>query len=190
MSMSLYVWRRPLVADPAEAARLLEVGEGGFEPSAELVRFYAELLELFPSPDALTDEELAAADIPWADPPEGSNRLVALSIRWSAQEDHLDAIVELAHAHGLVVYDPQGPSFHSPIAEGEDTPYQPGLGEFVRATLLAAAGIVVAVLAWYASVPVVSWIVLVASGFFALVAVLALGAVGAQAWRVRAGRGR
>ncbi len=191
MSMSLYVWKAPLVTDTDEAARLVALEDQSvFEPSSDLERFYDELLERFPSPESFTDEELETAEIPWADPPHGSDRLIWLSIRWSAKDEDLDAIVELARKYDLVLYDPQGPSFHSPADENEGAPYVPTMGEYVRGALLAVFGVLLAVLAWKASIPVMSWIVVFVGGFVALVAVSTTVAVGYEAWRERSSRAR
>jgi hypothetical protein len=191
MAMDLYAWKRPLVTDPDEALRLLELeDETVFEPSPDLERFYTELLERFPPPESFPDEELETAEIPWGDSPEGSDRLVSLSIRWSAKDEDLDAIVELARAHDLVLYDPQGPAFHSPIDEDDATPYVPGAGEFVRGGLLVAIGLLVIVLAWKASIPVLSWVVIFIGGFVALVALLGIGATAYAAWRAWTTRAR
>jgi hypothetical protein len=56
---------------------------------------------------------------------ERSDRVVDTSLPWSVPDDVLDGIVALAREHELVLYDPQGPGFHSPadaveIALGED----------------------------------------------------------------------
>jgi hypothetical protein len=66
-----------------------------FAPSADLAHFYAELTERFPDRSDL-----------WADGATGSDRVVFMSIRWSADDEDLDAIVELARKHDLVLYDP------------------------------------------------------------------------------------
>ena len=189
MSMDLYVWKGPFTADENEAQRLIMLeDESAFEPSVDLERFYAELLERFPPPEAFTEEELEADPVPWADSPHGTDRLVWLSIRWSANGDDLDAIVDLAREYDLVLYDPQGPSFHSPADESEDEPYVVTAGEYVRGVLMAVFGIVLAVVAWKASVPVLSWIVVFAGAFIVLVAMLTTSAVAYQAWQERASR--
>ena len=38
-----------------------------------------------------------------------------MSFTWSVPDNVLDAVVALAQKHELVLYDPQGPCFHSPI---------------------------------------------------------------------------
>jgi hypothetical protein len=75
MSMSLYMWSAPVITDADEAARLLNLEDDSvFEPSDRLCRFFDELLERYPSPDALTDRELEDGVTPWAD----GHRLEAL----------------------------------------------------------------------------------------------------------------
>ena len=188
VSMSLFVWKSPVVTETDDAKRLLALeDESVFEASDDVIRFFEELMERLPPPEAFTDDELEAGATPWADAPEASDRLVALSVRWGADDDDLDVIVELAREHDLVLYDPQGPSFHSPGGD-EETPYSPTPGEFVRGVLLAAFGVLVVVVSWKLSIPVLTWILVFLGGFVALVAVLSLAAISRQAWRTRAMR--
>jgi len=186
VSMDLYVWKRPFTTDEDEAQRLITAeDESVFEPSAELEQFYAELMAIFPPPEAFTVEEQAQNPVPWADSPHGSDRLVWLSIRWSADGDDLDTIVELARKHDLVLYDPQGPSFHSPADENEGIEYPPTAGSYVRGVLLAVFGVLLAFVAWKASIPVLSWIVIFAGAFVTFVAASTTIAVAVQHWRER-----
>ena len=106
MSMTLYVWKGPVIDDADEAARLVDryaEGEGDrsvFEPSEVLAELEAELVRRYP------DTESG----PWADgPPYATDRLLIITVRWSADGAALDAITELARERGLVLYDPQGP---------------------------------------------------------------------------------
>jgi hypothetical protein len=49
MSMSLYAWKAPLVTDPDEAKRLLELeDESVFEPSEDVTRFFEKLMQRLP----------------------------------------------------------------------------------------------------------------------------------------------
>jgi hypothetical protein len=188
--MDLYVWKSPVVTDVDEAKRLLALeDESVFEPSDDVTRFLDELMELLPPPEAFTAKELAAGATPWADGADGSDRLVSLSIRWGANDADLDTIVELARKHDLVLYDPQGPSFHSPAGEHEGKPYVPTVGEYVRGALLTAFGVLLVVGAWKLSIPVLSWIIVFVGGFIAFVAVFGLVAT-AQGWRARGANGR
>jgi hypothetical protein len=172
MSMSLYVWKSPVLEDTDEAKRLLALeDESVFEPSGELGLFAQELLERFPSPEELGADELERAQTLWADPPEVSDRLVVLSIRWSADDGDLDVVVALALKHDLVVYDPQGPNFYS-SAEGAG--YSPGAGEFIRGGGLAVLGLLVALVAWKLSIPVLSWVIIFVGCFVTAVALVSL----------------
>src|SRR6478609_8639112 len=100
MSMTLILWKAPLVADEDEAQRLLQPyydheDDSAFEPSADIGAVSAELLRRFPD----------AEDGPWADlPPEQTERLLLLSIRWSADDAVLEVIERLAREHELVLY--------------------------------------------------------------------------------------
>jgi hypothetical protein len=174
MSMSLYVWSAPVITDADEAARLLNLeDESVFEPSDRLRRFFDELLERYPSPDVPTDRELEDGVTPWADGPEGSERLVSLSVRWGARDEDVDEIVALARKHELVIYDPQGPGFHT-SAEDEAVTYRPGTGEFLRGLALALFGVLLSAIAWKLSVPVLTWVLVFVGGFVAVVAVVSL----------------
>ncbi len=102
MSMDLYVWKRPMVSEdaaPQLLERFYEEGDtSAFEPSEDVSRFYDELVAMS------TDFE-----------GERSDRIIDLSLSWSVPDDILNGIVALAQKHDLVLYDPQGPSFHSPL---------------------------------------------------------------------------
>ena len=90
MSMTLFLWKAPVVDDPDEAERLLQPfndrsDDSAFQPDAALVEVSNELLRRFPDAD----------DGPWADsPPEPNDRLVLLSLRWGADKAVIDAIEE------------------------------------------------------------------------------------------------
>jgi hypothetical protein len=96
-------------------------------------------------------------------------------------------IYELARKYDLVIYDPQGPAVY--IRADEDVaPYSPGLGEFVRCALLTAVGVLIGVLGWKLSVPVITCVLVFVGGFVTLVAVVSTAAIAHEAWRVRATR--
>jgi hypothetical protein len=182
--MDLYVWRAPRVTETDDADRLVRSeDESVFESSAAVERFYAK------PPEAFTEEELEGRPDSVGRLAHGTDRLVWLSMRWSANDEHLDGIVELARRHDLVLYDAQGPSFHSPPGENEDAAYVPTIGEYVRGVIIAAFGVLVALLAWKASIPVVSCIVIFVGGFVTLVAQGTTLAVTYEAWRDRASGG-
>ena len=172
MSMTLILWKAPLVDDEDEAKRLLEPyydheDDSAFAPSADLDTVAKELLRRFPDGE----------DGPWADfPPEQTERLLLLDIRWSANDAVLDAIEQLAREHELVLYDPQGPTVHlptDPVDSGPTPP--PGFGGYVTVVLIGLVAAGVLWLGWWIDVPVLEWVLMIAGGFFVSVVVFLLG---------------
>ena len=171
MSMTLILWKAPLVDDPDEAAELLEQYDRGdvsaFQPSADLATVADELLRRFPD----------AEDGPWADgPPERAERLLLLSIRWGADNAVMDAIVELAREHELVLYDPQGPELHLPGESADsESLEQPRLVDYLKIALIGLAAAGVFWLGWWIEVPVLEWILMLVGGFFVSVVLFLFG---------------
>jgi hypothetical protein len=170
VSMTVVLWKAPVVHDPDGAEALLEPyyereDESAFAPSADLVRMSAELFRRYPDDDA--------EERPWADPPSTSDRVVMLHIRWGADGAVLDTILELALKYELVFYDPQGPDIHCPPWDRDDSepePESPSLGEYARVLGIGAIGVILVLAAWIVSIPVLSWIVMAVGGFVAVVA--------------------
>lgn len=76
-------------------------------------------------PPQETDEWLGPEDNPWAMTPDPSSRILELDLRSGRPGGTLDDIVDLARKYELVLYDPQGPSLHSPEQHyPEDIPGQ------------------------------------------------------------------
>ena len=176
MSGTLIVWKAPRVADEDDAARLLgdyyETGdESAFEPSADVARFYDEVMALYPPLEGLDldDPELAPS---WSSTPERSDRIVSMDYVWSAPDALLEDVQRIAREHGLVFYDPQGPVVMDP--EEVETEYVPDKREILRVVLLFLGSVLAAIGAWYVSITVVSWLVVVVAGFLALMAAYTL----------------
>lgn len=168
MAGTLMVWKAPHPASEADAARLLadyeETGdETAFEPSPDVTAFYVELLALWPP---LADAEGSAPT--WSSTPLESDRIVSLDYSWSAPDELLGDIDQLARRHELVLYDPQGPFVHVPGVEEE--PQAVGAREVARVAVIGMVAVAVAVAAWFASIFVVSWVVIVIATFMALAA--------------------
>jgi hypothetical protein len=114
MSMDLFLWKAPVTGDSDEARAMLDRyleqdDKSVFEPSKDVVRALAEIRRRYPD-DA---DGGAEGSSPWASwPIPDSDRLIELSIRWSADDNALDKIIELAAKHDLIVYDPQGPDVY------------------------------------------------------------------------------
>jgi hypothetical protein len=177
MSMTLVLWKAPVVDDPDEAKALLQPyyeneDDSAFEPSEDIARVREELLRRFP--DDPSGEGTASG--PWADfPPEETDRLLLLSIRWGADNAVLDATMALAREHGLVFYDPQGPHVQlptDPIVDAE--PLRLGFADYAKTVLFVLAGVVLFAAGWWLPIPVLNWLLMIAGGFLTSVAVFLL----------------
>jgi hypothetical protein len=138
-----------------------------FEPSEDIARVRQELLRRFPY--------IPSASCPWADPPEETDRLLLLSIRWGADNSVLDDIAALAREHELVLYDPQGPHVSlpsDPIVAPEPT--RLGFADYAKTILFVLAGVVLLAGGWWLPVPVLNWLLMIAGGFLTSVAVFLL----------------
>jgi hypothetical protein len=172
MSMTLLLWKAPVVVDADEAERLLQPyydrgDDSAFEPSAAIATVSNELLRRFPE----------AGHGPWADtPPEQTDRLLLLSIRWGADDAVIDAIVELAREHQLVLYDPQGPDVTLPTDPVDSGPIPgPTLFDHVKILGIGLAAAGVFWLGWRIDVPVLEWVLMISGGFVVTVVVFLLG---------------
>lgn len=170
--MTLLLWKAPVVRESDEAEELLKPfyergDDSAFEPSDDITKVSSELLARFPDSD----------DGPWSDyPPDQTNRILMLGIRWGADNAVIDAITELARKHKLVVYDPQGPDVHLPDDPIDSEPVPPlsalDILKFVPLGIVAAA---IFLLGWWIDVPVLNWILMIGGGFFFTVVVFLLG---------------
>ena len=168
MSMTLFLWKAPVVDEPDEAAELVQPyydreDDSAFEPSAVLGTVSDELLRRFPDGE----------DAPWAEgPPLNTGRLLVIDIRWSADNAVIHAIEELAREHELVLYDPQGPDVHPPGETEESAPLEaPRPRDFLFFVLIGLASAGVFWLGWWIDVPVLRWILMLVGGFFLSVVV-------------------
>ena len=171
MSMTLILWKAPRVSDGDEAQRLLapyydREDDSAFEPSEEIGKVAAELLERFPESE----------HGPWADSPEQTERILLLGIRWGADDAVLEAVEQLAREHGLVLYDPQGPTVHLPTDPIDTSPTPPpGIGAYVTVALVGLVAAGAFLLGWRIDVPVLDWVLMIAGGFGVSVVVFLLG---------------
>ena len=120
MSMTLIFWKAPLVPDACAAEMLLrrwykKGDDRELEPSGNIAAFADELLRRYPPAGG---EEAGGG--PWADLPfEQTDRIIALSLRWGADPAAVDDICALAHAHELLIYDPQSGDLYFPCDPAE-----------------------------------------------------------------------
>jgi len=161
MSMGLYAWKGSVVSE-VEAASLLhrfyEEGETDvFEASEDVLRFYDELVAKYPDLEA-----------------EPSDRVVDMSLPWSVPDDVLDGIVALAREHDLVLYDPQGPSFHSP-AELDVVPVRRDPLVLRQVLVGMLIGVALLVGGLVAPIPVLDWIAIVIGVFLTVMGLYSIG---------------
>jgi hypothetical protein len=94
---------------------------------------------------------------------------------WGTDDAVLDAIVELARKHGLVLYDPQGPDVSlptDPIDTGPEPP--PRFVDYLKIVLIGVAAGGVFWLGWWIDVPILEWVLMIVGGFFVSVVLFLL----------------
>ena len=176
MSMTLILWKAPVVSEPEDAKALLTPwyvngDESAFESCAELGILRDQLIRSYPL------EPAADPTNPWADGPEGSDRLLTLSLRWGVESAILADVVAMARELQLVLYDPQGPDIFlhtDPLEELTAIP-PPTIFEWFKAVAIPAALIALAFIAWKIPIGWVRWPTMVFFGFFAAAGLFVLG---------------
>ena len=202
--MTLILWKAPVVDDPDEASRLLELwyeseDESAFEPSPDIAKVADELRQLYPYRE-LTNEETVAAmseeerqqytaealgeirgvegGEPWADLPfYQTDRLLALDVRWGADDAVIAAVVALARKYELILFDPQGPDVFlptDPIEELTEIP-EPTLWEWFKGIAIAAVLVGATYAAWLIPYGWLRWPAVIILGFLALAAIFVVG---------------
>ncbi len=173
MSYDLYAWKGPLPSSEDDAGRLLEGDESAFEPSDDLIRFYDELAARYPVLEWDGEEEADGTPCTWGVTAERSDRLVGLNFTWSVPGEVIDDVVTLARRLDLVLYDPQGPDFHSPAElVVEPTRRDPAvLRQALVGTLIGAAVLGVGIVL---PVPVLDWIVIVIGAFIVVMGIFSV----------------
>jgi hypothetical protein len=172
MTYDLLVWKSPVVSDQDVARAMVDVWladeRGPFEASGDVSRFYDALLAKYPPLESLTQElHDTSRSSPWAQTPERSDRVVAMSFVWSVPGEVIDDVFALAREHGLVLYDPQGPDIHLPGGSDEAARRE----GFTWATLVGIAGALLAIVAWRLSIPILSGVLVVVGAALALMAI-------------------
>ena len=172
MSMTLILWKAPVVDDADEAQALLktwyETGDdSAFEPSDDLGKVYDLLLQNYPM-----DWDKGAD--PWADGPDNSGRLLVLSLRWGGESRILADIPVLAKKYELILYDPQGPDVFLPSDPLEPGPdYNPGAIAYVKAFAFIAVFAGLTYAAWLIPYGWLRWPLVLIGLFFTAAALVA-----------------
>ena len=184
MSMTLILWKAPVVGDPDDADALLtpwyEQGDdSAFEPSEDIARAADMLRSRWP--DSYEGEPPATC--PWADMPfEQSDRLLALHIRWGADDAAVAAIYVLAKKLELVLYDPQGPDIFLPSDPIDPGPIPPPTAfEWFKGVAIAAFLCALTYAAWLIPWWWLKWPAVAVAGFFAAAGLFVIGAMVAGA---------
>ena len=204
MSMTLMLWKAPVVADADEARALTadwyeNEDDSAFEPSDDIAKAADELRRRWPyrfltndetvarmseeeraqySPEAL--KEIRGVDepegSPWADLPFWqSERLLVLDIRWSADDEVAAVITALARTCGLVLYDPQGPDVFLPTDPIEDLIEDKATAkDWLGIIAMSAFLCGLAYAAWLIPIWWVKWPAVVVAGFFAIAGLIPL----------------
>ena len=180
MSMTLILWKAPVVDDPDDAHDLLrgwhETGDdSAFEPSEDIARAADMLRSRWP--DAY--EEEVPDNCPWADLPfEQSDRLLAIDIRWGADDEAIAAIYVIAKELGLVLYDPQGPDVFLPTDPIDPGPIPPPTAwEWFKGIAIAAFLCALTWAAWQIPIWWLKWPAVIVAGFVAAAGLFGVGAM-------------
>lgn len=175
MSMTLILWKAPVIRDEGEAAEMLQPyyehgDDSAFEPSNALSAFLDRLLERYPF-DPHADSP------PWADGPHNSGRLLNLSIRWGGDDRILADVTVLARIHDLILYDPQGPDIFMPDDPIEQLTEFPGfkLVDWLKIFGIVAALSTLTYAAWQIPFGWLRWPAVIVTSFFTSAALFVLG---------------
>jgi predicted nucleic acid-binding protein len=112
MSFDLGVWYPQKRIGNKEArelyARLCDSDASGVVPHPAINEFYAELTARHPELDTIREGKIEDRDhCPWSCKLDRSPGHVIMSCVWSKAKDVHRLVQDLAHKHGLAVYDPQ-----------------------------------------------------------------------------------
>jgi hypothetical protein len=183
VTFDLYAWKSPRDLDADGIEALLEDwhAAGGdpatspFEPSSDVGWFYLELTKDEPELGASSDALPNASKTPiWLgttpEPPPA--RVVRIPVAAATPTDALDLVYGLAAKYDLVVYDTRDRGIHLPLedlaAYASATFWPAGA---IRAAVAGGIGLVIAVVAWFLGIPVLSGIAIVIGGFLFVMAV-------------------
>jgi hypothetical protein len=197
VTFELYVWKSPRDLDADGIAALLDDWQaaGGepatspFEPSSDVGWFYLELTKDEPELDASSDALPNAGTTPiWLgttpEPPPA--RVVRIPVTAATPTDALESVYGLAAKYDLVLYDTRDRGLHLPLedlaAYASATFWPAGA---IRAALAGGIGLVMAVVAWFLGVPVLSGIAMVIGLFLFVMAVYTFVHEGRKAVKAR-----
>ena len=196
MSFDLYAWKSPRDIDVETAEAMLQGWQesGGdphaspFEPSTDVGWFYRELMADVPEMETSSDAMPSGSKAPiWlATTDERPARVVAMRLSPGISGDALDSIFALAAKYDLVLYDADNRRIHHPLMEmgayASATFWPAGA---IQAAVAGGVGAVIAVVAWFLGIPVLSWILILIGGFLFVMALFTLIHEGRKALKSR-----
>jgi hypothetical protein len=195
MTFDLYAWKSPRDLDADAIDALLEKwhAAGGdpamspFEPDVSW--FYLELTKDEPELGATSDALPNTSKTPiWLgmtpEPPPA--RVVRIPVAAATPTDALDTVYGLAAKYDLVLYDPRDRGLHLPLedlaAYASATFWPAGA---IQAAVAGGIGLIIAVVAWFVGIPVLSGIAIVIGGFLFVMAVYTFVREGRKAVKAR-----
>jgi hypothetical protein len=196
LTFDLYAWSSPrdLDADAAEALlrRWQDAGgdprESPFEPSSDVGWFYRELRKDAPELETSSDAVPSPSKTPiWlSGTPEPPARVVGIRLSPDTGNEALDDIFTLAAKYDLVIFDKRGRRVLLPLEEmaayASSTFWPAGA---IQAGVAGAIGGVIAVVARFLGIPLVSGPLMIIGGFMVVMAVLTFIHEGRKAVRAR-----
>jgi hypothetical protein len=119
MSFDLAVWNTANRLTVEEGGvlygELWESNQDGVVPTPAVNAFYMELTAKHPEIDTIPEEQIDDLDLcPWSVALDRSPGHVIMSCVWSKAEYVERLVRELAHKHGLTMYDPQSGRVYHP----------------------------------------------------------------------------
>jgi hypothetical protein len=200
VTFELYAWKSPRDLNAGEVEALVDSWQesGGdpstspFEPSTDVGWFYRELMRDAPrldvSSDAVPNPSTAPIWLSGTDEPPA--RVVAVRMAPDTPRDVLDLIFGLATKYDLVLFDARSRRVHLPLedmaAYASATFWPAGA---IQAALAGGVGAVIAIVAWFLPIPVLSWLLVLVGGFLFVMAVYTFVHEGRKAVNARRGRG-
>jgi hypothetical protein len=197
MPFDLYVWESPRDVNDARAAELVREWEeagadparGPFEPSTDIGWFHRELKSDRTPLELVSDANPNPSSKPvWLSggDNEPAARVVAIRITRDATGEDINDVFSLAVKYDLVLFDARSGRVHFPMQEMSDyadaTFWPSGA---IQAALAGGFGLLIAVIAWIISIPILSWIVIIVGGFMFVMAVFTFVHEGRTALRAR-----
>ena len=201
MTFDLYAWKSPRDLDAEHAEALLnswqeaggDPGQSPFEPSTDVGWFHRELVKDHPglevSSDAVPNPSTTPIWLSGSDEPPA--RVVGLRLPAGTPREVLEAIFGLAAKYDLVLYDARSSHLHLPLeamaASASATFWPAGA---IQAAVAGGVGGVMAVVAWFLGIPLLSGLLVIVGAFLFLGAVYTFIHEGRKALKTSSTRDR